>query len=317
MSGRNVHIAVGLPDRSSVDMPVPFVELPLGATEDRVLGTLDFERALRESRKAFQPGLLAQAHRGILYIDEVNLLADHLVDVLLDAAAMGVNTVEREGVALTHPSRFLLIGTMNPEEGDVRPQLLDRFGLMVQVAGPRDAEARSEVVRRRLDYESDPTGFQVAWQKEQQGLREQILVGQKLLPQVKLDAGLLSFISRLCCEMEVDGMRADLVMNKTARALAAWHGRIQVTLDDVRAAAELALPHRRRRKPFEPPGLDQQRLDELFSEECAVPLPSPEPVSPDEPAARGSESFKRRRYHPNPSPPGGYGEDNPGEGAWG
>jgi magnesium chelatase subunit D len=251
--------------RAEVELPAPFVDLPLGATEDRVLGTLDFELALREGRRAFQPGLLAEAHRGILYIDEVNLLADHLVDVLLDAAAMGVNTVEREGVAVTHPARFLLIGTMNPEEGDLRPQLLDRFGLMAVVAGPRDPAIRADVVRRRLDFERDPVAFNLAWHAEHQTLRDRILRARTLLPQVTIADGLVNFISQLCCEMEVDGLRADLAMHKTARTLAAWHDRRAVTLDDIRAAAELVLPHRRRRKPFERPGLDPQRLDDLFN----------------------------------------------------
>jgi magnesium chelatase subunit D len=297
-------------ERVSVQVPVPFVELPLGATEDRVLGTLDFERALRESRKVFQPGLLAQAHRGIVYIDEVNLLADHLVDVLLDAAAMGVNTVEREGMAVTHPARFLLIGTLNPEEGELRPQLLDRFGLMAQVAGPRDPDVRSLVVRRRLDFESDPAAFGALWQSEQQALREHVLTGQKLLPRVELDGGLANFISRLCSTLEVDGLRADLVMNKTARALAAWHGRAQVNLDDIRTAAELVLPHRRRRKPMERPGLDQERLDELFSEQAnpaSSPdpdkgpdgVPEPEPSSADDKARGDSEAS--RVFAPAPS----------------
>jgi magnesium chelatase subunit D len=259
-----------LVDRTAVEMPAPFVDLPLGATEDRVLGTLDFERALREGRRAFQPGLLAEAHRGILYIDEVNLLADHLVDVLLDAAAMGVNAVEREGVAVTHPARFLLIGTMNPEEGDLRPQLLDRFGLMAVVSGPRDPAIRAEVVRRRLDFEHDAAGFAAVWQTEEQTLRDRIRRAQALLPQVTIAAGLVNFISQLCCEMDVDGLRADLAMNKTTRALAAWHDRCAVTVDDIRAAAELVLPHRRRRKPFERPGLDPQRLDELFNEQSGT-----------------------------------------------
>ncbi len=256
-----------LPDRTAVELPAPFVDLPLGATEDRVLGTLDFERALRESRRAFEPGLLAQAHRGILYIDEVNLLPDHLVDVLLDTAAMGVNTVEREGVALTHPARFLLIGTMNPEEGDLRPQLLDRFGLMAMVTGPRDPANRAEVVRRRLDFERDPANFASTWHAEQQTLRDRIVSARTLLPQVTIAAGLVNFISQLCCEMDVDGLRADLVMNKAARALAAWQDRRSVTPDDIRAAAELVLPHRRRRKPFERPGLDPQRLDDIFDQQ--------------------------------------------------
>lgn len=257
-------------ERTAAEMPVPFAGLPIGATEDRVLGTLDFERALREGRRAFQPGLLAQAHRGILYIDEVNLLPDHLVDVLLDAAASGINAVEREGVAVTHPARFLLVGTMNPEEGDLRPQLLDRFGLMATVAGPRDPAVRAEVVRRRLDFERDPAGFRSAWDGEQRGLRERIAAARMLLPLVQIADELAGFISRLCCEMEVDGLRADLVMHKAARALAAWHERESVALEDIRAAAELVLPHRRRRKPLERPGLDPQRLDEMFSNGAAA-----------------------------------------------
>ncbi len=251
--------------RQVVEMPVPFVDLPLGATEDRVLGTLDFERALREGRRAFQPGLLAAAHRGILYIDEVNLLADHLVDVLLDAAAMGVNTVQREGVAFRHPARFLLIGTMNPEEGNLRPQLLDRFGLSVEVTGPRDPELRAEVVRRRLAYESDSVAFTARWAKEQNVLRERILAARALLPQIVLDDGLLTLLTRLCCELDVDGLRADIELHKTACTLAALDGRTRVHLDDIRTAAELVLPHRRRRRPFERPELEREQLDEAFS----------------------------------------------------
>ena len=253
------------PSDVAAERPVPFVDLPLGATEDRVLGTLDFERALREGRRAFQPGLLAAAHRGILYIDEVNLLADHLVDVLLDAAASGINTVEREGVAVSHPARFLLIGTMNPEEGDLRPQLLDRFGLMATVSAPRDPALRGEVVRRRLEFERDPAAFCARWQAEQQSLRERIAAARRLLPEVRIEDALVGFISRLCCEMEVDGLRADLAMHKTARALAAWQNRRNVALDDIRRAAELVLPHRRRRKPFERPGADSERLEEIFN----------------------------------------------------
>jgi magnesium chelatase subunit D len=249
----------------AAEMPVPFVDLPLGATEDRVLGTLDFERALRDGRRAFQPGLLAAAHRGILYIDEVNLLADHLVDVLLDAAAMGVNTVQREGVAFRHPARFLLIGTMNPEEGNLRPQLLDRFGLTVQVVGPRDPDLRAEVVRRRLAFESDPAAFAARWADEQNALRERILAARGLLPQIALEDGLLTFLTRLCCELDVDGLRADIVLHKTACALAALDGRTCVHLEDIRTAAELALPHRRRRRPFERPELGREQLDQAFS----------------------------------------------------
>jgi magnesium chelatase subunit D len=252
-------------ERRAVEAPVPFIDLPLGATEDRVLGTLDFERALREGRRAFQPGLLAAAHRGILYIDEVNLLPDHLVDVLLDAAALGINTVEREGVSAAHPARLLLIGTMNREEGDLRPQLLDRFGLMVEVVGPREPELRAEVVRRRLAFESNPTAFAASWEAEQDSLRRQIIAAQERLPHVVLDDALLAIISRLCCEFEVDGLRADIVMHKTARARAALNGRTETTIEDVQAAAELVLPHRQRRRPFEQLHLDRERIDDCLS----------------------------------------------------
>jgi magnesium chelatase subunit D len=245
---------------------VPFVTLPLGATEDRVLGTLDLQRALKGEQNALQPGLLAAAHRGILYIDEVNLLADHLVDVLLDVAAMGVNSVQREGLSVSHPARFTLIGTMNLEEGDLRPQLLDRFGLMVEVTAPREKQVRAEVVRRRLAFEADPVAFAARWQAEQDSLRGRLELAQRSLPQVQMDDALLDLISHLCCEFEVASLRADIVMHKTARAFAALDGRLRVTPDDVRAAAELVLPHRRRRKPFEQPGLDQDKLDELMQQ---------------------------------------------------
>jgi magnesium chelatase subunit D len=251
--------------RRAAEGGVPFIDLPLGATEDRVLGTLDFERALREGRRAFQPGLLAAAHRGILYIDEVNLLPDHLVDVLLDAAALGVNTVQREGVSVVHPSQFLLIGTMNREEGDLRPQLLDRFGLMVEVAGPRDPELRTEVVRRRLAFESDPAAFAARWEGEQDLLRRRISEARERLPRVVLDDALLTVISQLCCEFEVDGLRADIVLHKAARGLAALGGRTEATTEDVRSAAELVLPHRQRRRPFEQPHLDRELLDDRLS----------------------------------------------------
>jgi magnesium chelatase subunit D len=253
---------------------VPFITLPLGATEDRVLGTLDLARALKGAERAFQPGLLAAAHRGILYIDEVNLLADHLVDVLLDVAAMGVNSVQREGLSITHPARFTLIGTMNLEEGDLRPQLLDRFGLMVEVTAPRDKALRSEVVRRRIAFEADPATYATRWEPHQHALHQQILTAQGLLAEVNLNDALLDLISHLCCEFEVASLRADIVMHKAARALAALDGRRSVRPADVRQAAELVLPHRRRRKPFEQPGLDQERLDDLM-QQASQPAPSP------------------------------------------
>lgn len=259
---------------AAVASAVPFVTLPLGATEDRVLGTLDLEQALKGGKRAFQPGLLAAAHRGILYIDEVNLLPDHLVDVLLDVAAMGVNAVQREGLSLTHPARFTLIGTMNLEEGDLRPQLLDRFGLMVEVAAPREKSMRAEVVRRRISFETDSAAYSAAWEQAQNALRHQLATAQRLLPEVVLDDALLDLISHLCCEFDVASLRADIVMHKAARALAALDGRLQVTPDDVRSAAELALPHRRRRKPFEQPGLDCERLDELMQQASQAPVES-------------------------------------------
>ncbi|EJN06953.1 putative cobaltochelatase [Herbaspirillum sp. YR522] len=249
-----------------IEAEIPFVTLPLGATEDRVLGTLDLHKALQDAQRAFQPGLLASAHRGVLYIDEVNLLADHLVDVLLDVAAMGVNSVQREGLSVTHPARITLIGTMNLEEGDLRPQLLDRFGLMVEVAAPQDKQVRAEVVRRRIGYEADMAAFGSQWQAQQHALRDQVAAAQRLLAQVVLDDAMLELISHLCCEFEVASLRADIVMHKTARAIAALQGRGRVTPDDIGCAARLVLPHRRRRKPFDQAGMDHERLDDLVEQ---------------------------------------------------
>ncbi|MCF3136269.1 putative cobaltochelatase [Streptomyces olivochromogenes] len=246
--------------------PSRMVELPVGASEDRLVGALDIERALAEGVKAFEPGLLADAHRGILYVDEVNLLHDHLVDLLLDAAAMGASYVEREGVSVRHAARFLLVGTMNPEEGELRPQLLDRFGLTVEVAASREPEQRVEVVRRRLAYDDDPAGFAARWADEEAAVRARIVAARALLPSVRLGDGALRQIAATCAAFEVDGMRADIVMARTATALAAWAGRTEVLAEDVRQAALLALPHRRRRNPFDAPGLDEDRLDETLEE---------------------------------------------------
>ncbi|MFE1230125.1 putative cobaltochelatase [Streptomyces sp. NPDC059442] len=240
------------------------VELPVGASEDRLVGALDIERALAEGVKAFEPGLLADAHRGILYVDEVNLLHDHLIDLLLDAAAMGSSYVEREGVSVRHAARFLLVGTMNPEEGELRPQLLDRFGLTVEVAASREPEQRVEVVRRRLAYDDDPAAFATRWADEERALRDRIVAARALLPAVVLGDTALLRIAATCAAFEVDGMRADIVMARTATALAAWDGRTDVTAEDVRQAALLALPHRRRRNPFDAPGLDEDKLDETL-----------------------------------------------------
>ncbi|MBA9045107.1 MULTISPECIES: putative cobaltochelatase [Streptomyces] len=242
------------------------VELPVGASEDRLVGALDIERALAEGVKAFEPGLLADAHRGILYVDEVNLLHDHLVDLLLDAAAMGASYVEREGVSVRHASKFLLVGTMNPEEGELRPQLLDRFGLTVEVAASREPDQRVEVVRRRLAYDDDPAAFAARWAGEEAAVRQRIVAARALLPQVRLGDAALRQIAATCAAFEVDGMRADIVMARTATALAAWAGRTDVLAEDVRQAALLALPHRRRRNPFDAPGLDEDKLDETLEQ---------------------------------------------------
>lgn len=244
--------------------PARMVELPVGASEDRLVGALDIERALAEGVKAFEPGLLADAHRGILYVDEVNLLHDHLIDLLLDAAAMGSSYVEREGVSVRHAARFLLVGTMNPEEGELRPQLLDRFGLTVEVAASREPEQRVEVVRRRLAFDDDPAAFAARWADEETALRDRVVAARRLLPSVALGDAALLQIAATCAAFEVDGMRADIVMARTATALAAWAGRTEVTSEDVRQAALLALPHRRRRNPFDAPGLDEDKLDETL-----------------------------------------------------
>ncbi|MFE1777001.1 putative cobaltochelatase [Streptomyces sp. NPDC059008] len=266
--------------------PTRMVELPVGASEDRLVGALDIERALSEGVKAFEPGLLADAHRGILYVDEVNLLHDHLVDLLLDAAAMGASYVEREGVSVRHAARFLLVGTMNPEEGELRPQLLDRFGLTVEVAASREPEQRVEVVRRRLAYDADPAGFAARWAAEEEGLRGRIAAARELLAHVVLGDAALRQIAATCAAFEVDGMRADIVMARTATALAAWAGRTDVQEEDVRQAALLALPHRRRRNPFDAPGLDEDKLDRTLEEfggadEGADGEDDPEPDGPD------------------------------------
>jgi magnesium chelatase subunit D len=274
------------PDAPTESRPVRLVELPVGATEDRVLGSLHLERALSEGRAEYEPGLLARAHRGILYVDEVNLLHDHLVDLLLDAAAMGRSTVERDGVSVEHAARFVLVGTMNPEEGELRPQLLDRFGLTVEVAAPRDPALRVEVVRRRMAFDADPEAFAREYADAERALTDRIQSAQKLVAEVELgDAALLS-IAQVCAAFEVDGMRADIVTARTAVAHAAWNGRSAVTKEDVRAAARLALPHRRRRNPFDAPGLDEDLLDEVLGDDEPEP---PEPPEPSGPAPDGTD----------------------------
>ncbi|WP_246159614.1 VWA domain-containing protein [Nocardioides antri] len=272
------------------DHEARLVELPIGATEDRVLGSIDLESALAEGRAEYQPGLLVKAHRGILYVDEVNLLHDHLVDVLLDAAAMGRVTVERDGVSVERDARFVLVGTMNPEEGELRPQLLDRFGLTVEVAAPRDPALRAEVVRRRMAHDADPESFAAAYADAEDALRARIAEARKRVGDVRLSDRALLRIAEVCAAFEVDGLRADIVMARTASAHAAWQGRDDVVLEDVEVAARLALPHRRRRNPFDSPGLDDDLLQDALGEDDLEPDPEPEPdPDPDGPGP-GSDS---------------------------
>ncbi|MGY1711514.1 putative cobaltochelatase [Geodermatophilus sp. SYSU D00758] len=269
--------------------PARLVELPVGASEDRVVGSLDLERALTEGVKAFEPGLLAAAHRGVLYVDEVNLLHDHLVDLLLDAAALGTAYVEREGVSVRHAARFLLVGTMNPEEGELRPQLLDRFGLTVEVAAPRDPGVRAEVVRRRFAFDADPAGFAAAWAADESALAARIATARARLPHVVLGDGALRQVTAVCAAFDVDGLRADLVTARAAVAHAAWSGRDEVTEDDVRVAARLALPHRRRRNPFDAPGLDDETLEQALTDARPDDDPPPPGGGPENPDGGGPD----------------------------
>ena len=253
-------------ESSSVSRQVRIVDLPVGATEDRLVGSLDIELAIKTGARSFEPGLIAATHRGILYIDEVNLLSDHLVDVLLDAAAMGRNYVEREGISISHTADFILVGTMNPEEGDLRPQLLDRFGLAVEVEGTMAAQDRREVVRRRISYEADPFQFMSQWQEAEQEERERLLRSQQILPQVTVGDDILELITDICAAYEVDGLRGDIVMYKTASTIAAYEGRTRVSVEDVREAAQMALLHRQRRQPFQQPQLLTEQLDSLIDD---------------------------------------------------
>ena len=272
---------------AAVSRPARLVELPVGATEDRVVGSLHLGRALADGVTEYEPGLLAAAHRGLLYVDEVNLLHDHLVDLLLDAAAMGRSSVERDGVSVGHAARFVLVGTMNPEEGDLRPQLLDRFGLSVDVVAPREPAARVEVVRRRLAFDADPRAFAASYADAERALAERILKAQALLSDVRLDDEALLDIARVCAAFEVDGMRADIVTARTAAAHAAWCGRTDVTREDVRTAARLAVPHRRRRSPFDDPGQDDRTLDETPPEPPGDPDGGPD--GPDDDPGGGTD----------------------------
>ncbi|MGV0742215.1 magnesium chelatase subunit D family protein [Mycolicibacterium sp. XJ870] len=276
---------------TAVDDDARLVELPIGATEDRVVGSLDLQKVLRDGEHAFSPGLLARAHGGVLYVDEVNLLHDHLVDVLLDAAAMGRVHVERDGISHSHEARFVLIGTMNPEEGELRPQLLDRFGLTVDVAASRDVDVRVDVIRARMGFEADPAEFVRRYADADTELARRIAAARAALGSVVLPDSELRRIAALCAAFDVDGMRADLVVARTAVAHAAWRGSVVVEEEDIRVAAELALPHRRRRDPFDDPGLDPDRLDEAMQQAGESASESEPELDPD----------------PDSDPPGGGG----------
>jgi magnesium chelatase subunit I len=236
------------------EVPVPVVDLPLGATEDRVVGALDLEKALSQGVKAFEPGLLARAHRGFLYVDEVNLLEDHLVDLLIDVAASGENLVEREGLSVRHPARFVLVGSGNPEEGELRPQLLDRFGLSVEVSTPTELPQRVEVVKRRDAFERDPAGFTERWRKEDERIRRRIVRARQRLAEVDTPDAVLEQAARLCLTLGTDGLRGELTLMRAARALAALEGRATVTDAELRQVAPPALRHRLRRNPLDDTG---------------------------------------------------------------
>ncbi len=296
------------PGAASQRRPARLVELPVGATEDRLTGSLDIGRALTEGVTSFSPGLLAAAHRGVLYVDEVNLLHDHLVDLLLDAAALGTNYVERDGVSVRHEARFLLVGTMNPEEGELRPQLLDRFGLTVEASAPRDPASRADVVRRRIAFDTDPMAFAAQFAAAEASLAASIAAAQERLPSVVVDDETLERIAAVCAGFDVDGLRADIVIARAAAAHAAWRGGAAVTREDIRAAARLALPHRRRRNPFDAPGLDEQQLDDALGDPDDEPDPPPDggpgPGTGQDPGGQddGGQDADRRRSRSSADP---------------
>ncbi|KQI73535.1 magnesium chelatase [Loktanella sp. 5RATIMAR09] len=253
-SAKDVPDWAGLKTKRSHEMPTPVVDLPLGATEDRVTGALDIEKALTKGEKAFQPGLLARANRGYLYIDEVNLLEDHIVDLLLDVAQSGENVVEREGLSIRHPARFVLVGSGNPEEGELRPQLLDRFGLSVEVASPKDVATRVDVIKRRDAFENDNAAFMLRWQAEDAAIRERILTARKALVKLKTPEKTLVDVAELCLALGSDGLRGELTLLKAARAYAAWRDDTALTRAHVKAVAPMALRHRLRRDPLDEAG---------------------------------------------------------------
>ncbi|MEM0042882.1 MAG: ATP-binding protein [Thermofilaceae archaeon] len=247
------------------ETPMPIVELPIGATEDVVLGTINIERTLKEGRIVFEPGLLGRANRGILYIDEVNLLPDHIVDSILDAAASGWHTVAREGITLRHPARFILIGTMNPEEGELRPQLLDRFAIGVRAETVKDSKLRAEIIKRNIEFDSDPAAFEEKWRPIEEEIRFRILRARELLPYVSVDDLYYELVAKVCSRLEVDGYRPDITAVKVARALAALDGRTRVNEEDLRVGLELALSHRTRAEGLKPPPAKEE-IYAAFSE---------------------------------------------------
>jgi magnesium chelatase subunit I len=273
-------------ERGTTELPiaakkVPMIDLPLGATEDRVCGTIDIEKALSEGVKSFEPGLLAKANRGILYVDEVNLLDDHLVDVLLDSAASGWNTVEREGISIRHPAQFVLVGSGNPEEGELRPQLLDRFGMHAEIRTVRNPELRVEIVEQRSAFDQDPAGYLAQHEAQQTELQARLVEAQKRLPSVTLEYEDRVRISEVCAELDVDGLRGDIVTNRAAKAIAAYEGRTEVTLDDIRRVIVLCLRHRLRKDPLE--SIDSgSKVEKVFCKVFGL-------ADPDEAMANGRQ----------------------------
>jgi magnesium chelatase subunit I len=247
----------------STHIKVPMVDLPLGATEDRVCGTIDIEKALTAGIKAFEPGLLAKANRGILYVDEVNLLENHLIDILLDSAASGWNTVEREGISIRHPSRFVLVGSGNPEEGELRPQLLDRFGMHAEVKTVKDPTLRVKVVQERASFDSDPKAWVKKYEETQENLKKKIIAAQNLLSKVQIDAALEIKIAKVCSELNIDGLRGDIVINFAAKAFAAFENRTEVTVNDISKIITLCLRHRLRKDPLESIG-SNNKIEKLY-----------------------------------------------------
>lgn len=270
--------------------PTPFVNLPVSATEDRVVGTLDIEQAIQKGERHFEPGVLAAANRGLLYIDEVNLLDDHVVDVLLDSAAMGMNIVEREGISFTHPARFILVGTMNPEEGDLRPQLLDRFALSVDITGIRDPRERVLIMERNIAFERDAEAFRQEWLPKEQELSRQIAQARKLVDEVTYTKRDLLSIAALTASLNVDGHRADLIILKAARAQAAFEGRTSITDHDIALAAELALPHRLKKTPFQQTEITTEQLQERIEQLQGQSQPA---ESEETPEPRQAEEQKK------------------------